>query len=698
MWVAHGRRASVAAVARPIGIGLGLAGRELTEPRLSPAADRVSVVVGDRGSSSIVLIDLASDLASDLGVDHPVERLVTTGPPPAAGRGLGGGCQAWLDADHLVYAAVDGHLWKQPLDGAEPVDLTADLDVVGRIGVQAPAVARGGGSYVAFIVDQAEVWVLDVSSGVRRRVDDGTDDFCLDPSIIADDSVVRVCWQAWSVPSMPWDDAVVCIVTIDRQLGSVVDRRRIAGAGAIQQPRWSIDGSLAMVRDDDGWLNVWIDDRPVLSEPVEHAGPTWGPGQSSYALDPGAGSAGAVVVARNEHGWGRLVLIGAVDRGDAGDGRDAADARDIGEARDVAGHGDPGHAGDAGDLGRTGAPTIVELGRGVHGALDRRGDRLVALRSGARTPTEVVVYELAATAASAAAPAAAAATSAATGMSSRRRTVAVGPALGWDRVDLVEPESLVIGHQGVDLHARWYPADPAAARPAAVMARRLVCMIHGGPTDQWPVGFLWRVALWRSRGWDVLVVDPRGSTGHGRAYQQALHTEWGRLDVDDTAAMIASVQGSGRAAPTRTLVVGSSSGGLAVLGVLARHGDLVAGGVALSPVCDLADLAARSHRFEAHYAVSLVGDPIRDRQRYVDRSPITSAARLARPVLVMHGDADPVVPVEQSRRLVAAVEAAGGQVDYHEFAGEGHGLRAPTARRAELELSFAFGDRLCPPG
>ena len=674
MWVARDRRASVSAVARPIGIGLGLAGRELTEPRLSPAADRVSVVVAERGSSSIVIIDLA--------VDDPLERLATTGPPPAAGRGLGGGCQAWLDAEHLVYAAIDGHLWCQPLDGAEPVDLTADLDVAGRIGVQAPAVALGGGSYIAFIVDQAEVWVLDVSSGVCRRIDDGTDDFCLDPSIIVDDSAVRVCWQAWSVPSMPWDDSVVCIVTIDRDLGGVVDRRRIAGAGAIQQPRWSIDGSLATVRDDDGWLNLWIEDRPVLSEPSEHAGPTWGPGQSSYALDPGAGSAGAVVVARNEHGWGRLILIGVI-------GADDAD--------DTAGAGDPG---------RRVAPAVTELGRGVHGALDRRGDRLVAVRSGARTPTEVVLYELASASASAPATTGRAgvavsgpiATAVSGATSSRRRTVAVGPALGWDRVDLVEPESLVIDHEGVELHARWYAADPAAARPATALARRLVCMIHGGPTDQWPVGFLWRVALWRSRGWDVLVVDPRGSTGHGRTYQQALHAEWGRLDVDDTAAIIASVQRTGRASPERTLVVGSSSGGMAVLAVLARHGDRVAGGVALSPVCDLADLAARSHRFEAHYAVSLVGDPIRDRQRYVDRSPISSAAALSRPVLVMHGDADPVVPVEQSRRLVAAVEAAGGEIEYHEFAGEGHGLRAPAARRAELEMSFAFGDRLCPPG
>ena len=80
-----------------------------------------------------------------------------------------------------------------------------------------------------------------------------------------------------------------------------------------------------------------------------------------------------------------------------------------------------------------------------------------------------------------------------------------------------------------------------------------------------------RVAFWWSRGWDVLVPDPRGSTGHGRAYQQAMNGGWGALDVDDTAATLRASHSHGWSEPQRTVVMGGSSGGMTALGVLGRH-------------------------------------------------------------------------------------------------------------------------------
>ncbi len=68
------------------------------------------------------------------------------------------------------------------------------------------------------------------------------------------------------------------------------------------------------------------------------------------------------------------------------------------------------------------------------------------------------------------------------------------------------------------------------------------------------------------QGWDVLVPDPRGTTGHGRAYQQALRGEWGRRDVDDTAAILRRYHADGHGRPAHTVMMGSSSGGLTVLG------------------------------------------------------------------------------------------------------------------------------------
>ncbi len=315
--------------------------------------------------------------------------------------------------------------------------------------------------------------------------------------------------------------------------------------------------------------------------------------------------------------------------------------------------------------------TVSEIARGVHGQLTWVGDRLAALRSGARTPTQIVVYD----------------TSSTTTGTWERRVLAVGPVVGWDSVELPEPEEVTVERDGTTLHARRYVSG----------AGRTLCWIHGGPTDQWQVEFLPRVAYWWSQGWDVLVPDPRGSTGHGRAYQQALRGEWGRLDVDDTAAILAGSHARGWSVPQRTVVMGGSSGGMTVLGVLGLHDGLAAAGVALYPVTDLADVAARSHRFEAHYTLSLVG-PLDDVGLYRERSPLTFAEHIAVPLLVLHGDADPVVPIEQSLRLVERIRSSDdpthrGTVEFHVMEGEGHGFRAVDNKLAEYRLIGDFLSR-----
>jgi dipeptidyl aminopeptidase/acylaminoacyl peptidase len=131
---------------------------------------------------------------------------------------------------------------------------------------------------------------------------------------------------------------------------------------------------------------------------------------------------------------------------------------------------------------------------------------------------------------------------------------------------------------------------------------------------------------------------------------------------------------------------------MTVLGILAMHDGLAAAGVAMYPVTDLADLAARSHRFEAHYTVSLVG-PLASRDLYRERSPLTFADHIRAPLLVLHGDADPVVPIEQSLRLVERIRSSGGDIEFHVIEGEGHGFRALENKLAEYQLIGDFVSR-----
>ena len=232
----------------------------------------------------------------------------------------------------------DGDLWLQPVPGGAPHRIS---NVGEGHTVEAPVVSPDG-TFVVAVVDQAEVWRWPLDGdGSPERLDDGTADFVFDPFITT--CGTTLVWQAWNVPDMAWDASRVQRMTFD---GEVRDEFR--GSGAIQQMRNMPDGSGICVRDDNGWLNLWHDDAPLVAEQFEHAEPSWSMGQRSFALSP---DGDRVAFTRNERGFGRLCVV------------------------DV----------------ETGA--VTEVGRGVHGQVSWSGDRIVALRSGARTPTQIVVYD-----------------------------------------------------------------------------------------------------------------------------------------------------------------------------------------------------------------------------------------------------------------------------------------------------------------
>ncbi len=600
-------------------------GRDLTEPRLSSDGRWLVVAVGDADGTSLVRFDLDEE--------RLVAVPVVSTPAPRVGRGMGGGCWCFTDDDRvIVYAGVDGNLWWQSFaDTSSPARRLTDHGP-DRV-AQAPH-ATTDGRLVVYVVDQSEVWQVDVSTGTSNRLDDGTADFCFDPEVAPCGTAAT--WLAWNVPDMPWDGARVVRASFDGRI-----REEFVPRHSVQQPRSAPDGTRLCVRDDTGWNNVWWGDRPLVDEAFEHAGPTWGLGQRSFAVSP---DGARVAFTRNEAGFGRLCTV------------------DVTSATSAT-----SPTASAGDQ----ATAVRELGRGVHGQLSWCADRIVALRTGARTPTELVVYDA---------------------VTGERRTVAVASPVAWDRDLLVEPETLTVStDDGGVVHARLYRSD--AAHRVDGERPRTICWLHGGPTDQWQVTFMPRVAYWRAQGWDVLVPDHRGSTGHGRAYQQALRGRWGELDVADVAAVVRHAHDIGLADSTRTVLIGGSAGGFTVLGVLRHHPGTAAAAVVAYPVADLADLAERSHRFERHYTRTLVGEPppppaIDERAR--DRSPTWFADRITTPLLVLHGEDDPVVPVGQSRVLVERIRAAGGTVELVVYPGEGHGFRQREHQVDEYQRIAAF--------
>ncbi|HLK42977.1 MAG TPA: S9 family peptidase, partial [Thermoleophilia bacterium] len=399
---------------------------------------------------------------------------------------------------------------------------------------------------------------------------------------------------------------------------------------AVQQPRFSPDGSwLAFLSDERGWLNLWVmpadrsgPARPVVEQPYEHGNPAWGPGQRSFAWSPDSRS---LAYARNEAGFGRLCVVEL----DGGAGR--------------------------------------EVAKGVHGGLSWGDPALVALRSGARTPDELVAYDL---------------------PGASRRQLARGPVGGFEAAGLVEPELVEwAAGDGATVHGRLYrPAAP----PEGFAKPPMLVFAHGGPTGQSVASFFPRYAYFLERGWAVLVADYRGSTGWGRAYAQALNCRWGELDVEDTAAGMRHAAASGWCDAERMVPIGGSAGGFTVLLLLARYPELCAAGVDLYGVADLFDLDETTHRFEAHYTAILVGDLPAAASAYRDRSPVNLAASIQSPLLILQGDADKVVPPAQSQAIADRLRALGREVELHFYEGEGHGWLRPETIEDELVRTESF--------
>ncbi|MGH2473949.1 MAG: alpha/beta hydrolase family protein, partial [Candidatus Limnocylindrales bacterium] len=245
---------------------------------------------------------------------------------------------------------------------------------------------------------------------------------------------------------------------------------------------------------------------------------------------------------------------------------------------------------------------------------------------------------------------------------------------------------------GRTAHALFYPpANPDAARPGAGGSDRppLLVFIHGGPTAAARPMLQLGIQYWTSRGLAVVDVNYGGSTGYGRAYLRQLDGTWGVTDLDDCVAAARWLADQGRVDPERLAIRGGSAGGYTTLAALAFR-DTFAAGASHFGVADLEALATETHKFESRYLDGLIGQYPERRDLYVERSPIHHIDGIDRPLIVLQGLEDEVVPPNQAEMIVGALRRKGVPVAYLTFEGEQHGFRqAANIRRAlDAELSF----------
>jgi len=465
----------------------------------------------------------------------------------------------------------------------------------------------------------------------------------------------RMAYVGWNHPNMPWDDTSLVVADLVEVDGvpRLANPAVLAGAPGMSEsvmaPAWSPDGVLHVLRDASGWWNLYR-----LTDDAPGSAAQW---QNLAEVEQDLGAPG----------WQLgMSLYGFLD-----DGRVAVVATDRAVMR--AGLIDP----DEGTLAPLDVPVTSVRSLAVAG-------QTVSLIGGAPDrPDAVFEVEVP--------PRDAGEDADADGdVSAVWREVHVSRPLPIGAEWLSQPEVISFPtSDGMTAHALYHrPRHPDVVGPDDERPP-LIVTSHGGPTSHVPPRLELGIAYWTSRGFAVVDVNYRGSTGFGRAYREALRGTWGIYDVDDCVAAVQALAGQGEVDADRALIRGGSASGFTTLAALTFH-DVFAAGASYFGVADLAALAEETHKFESRYLDRLVGPYPDAAEVYEARSPVHHTDGLSCPVILLQGMLDRIVPPAQAEAMVAAMEAKGVPYAYVTFDDEDHGFRKAEnqIRALEAELSF----------
>ena len=240
---------------------------------------------------------------------------------------------------------------------------------------------------------------------------------------------------------------------------------------------------------------------------------------------------------------------------------------------------------------------------------------------------------------------------------------------------------------------------PTAAVP-------MVLLVHGGPWARDGYGFN-RAHQWlANRGYAVLSVNFRGSTGFGKDFVNAANLEWGAKMHDDLIDAVEWAVGRGVAQRDKVAIMGGSYGGYATLVGLTFTPETFACGVDIVGPSNLETLLATIPPYwepqvkQFHERMGNPNTP-EGKQLLIDRSPLYRASAITRPLLIGQGANDPRVKQAESDQIVEAMQKDGIPVTYVVFPDEGHGFAKPTnniAFNAIIEnfLATCLGGRAEP--
>jgi dipeptidyl aminopeptidase/acylaminoacyl peptidase len=536
-----------------------------------------------------------------------------------AGRvGYGGG--AFTLGDGKAFFAANGRLYCQALAGGAPRPITPEFG-----SYASPAVSPDG-EWVTFVHSYEHVDGLAIVDAAGedfpRKLAYGTD-FVMQPTWHP--AGQHIAFVAWNHPQMPWNGGELRLLSLARDgAGTPTDIVTVAGDKdtAIFQPEFSPDGCfLAYVSDASGWNQIYLYDLAekqhiqLTFDGAEHGAPAWAQGLRTYGW---AGDSRSIFYLENSRGFFSLKRYDL----DASASELVAGLEDYTQMEQI--------------------------------TVSRKGSAVAMIASSALIPPRVISVDSSG------------------GVTIHRRAgaenlredqLSVGGAISWK------------GDDGGDVHGLYYPPVLQDEMPPG--APPLIVNVHGGPTSQRNAGYYSEVQFFTTRGYAVLQVNHRGSTGYGKAYMDMHRGNWGLYDVIDSMSGVKHLASHGLVDETRAVIMGGSAGGFTVLQSLVDFPGFYKAGVCSYGVSNQFGLLMDTHKFEERYTFWLLGELPEAAELYRQRSPVFHADKIVDPIIVFQGTDDVVVPQDQSEGIVASLKRRGIPHEYHLFEGEGHGWRKP---------------------
>jgi dipeptidyl aminopeptidase/acylaminoacyl peptidase len=296
-------------------------------------------------------------------------------------------------------------------------------------------------------------------------------------------------------------------------------------------------------------------------------------------------------------------------------------------------------------------PKGVNNPAGGHSAFSPDGQRLLYYHNGPTAPGDLWVYHLA------------------TGKSQQITQSLVG---GVRSEDMVEP--YLVHYPSRD--GKW--TISAFLYVPFNMARNgqnaAIVYIHGGPASQSMNSFNRFIQYAVNQGYMVLAPNYRGSTGYGKEFQQANLFDMGGGDLQDVLAGVDFIKQTGHLDPKKIAVVGGSYGGYLTMMAVTKAPDLWAVGVPIVPFVNWFTEIEHEDPVLQQSDLATMGDPVKNKALYEERSPINYIDRIKAPLLLLAGGNDPRCPKEETLQVVDAVKKQGGTADYRIYDNEGHGF------------------------